>query len=121
MFSTFIISLAFSFHLFWGGNFFLTQSNQTCVPYKPGIEIPEDNNWLSVCISDPVAPDNGTVSIVSVKYTIDDPDQNQLEIRLSKKGAKAVSNLWEPGNPKGAQFGKAERLPELVGEPSTGD
>lgn len=122
MFSTFIVSLALGLNLFWGGLFYSEfQNDKSCVPFKPGQEIPDDNRWLSVCISDPVAPENGIITSVSIKYTIDHPNPNQLEIRLSKKGAKADSILWEPGNGKGALFGKANGLQELSGAPAEGD
>ncbi len=122
MLSTYIVTMALGFSFLWGGLLSgFSQSAPECVPYQPGLEIPEDNTWLSVCITDPVAPENGTVSSVSIKYVIEDPDPNLLEIRLSKKDAKAESNLWEPKNLKGSQFGRANALPEWTGVAAKGD
>ena len=85
-------------------------------------EIPDDGSWLQVCLTDPSAPDQSTVTEVHVKYLLDHPDPNQLEIRLTRADASISQTLWDRGNAvKGAKLGEAAALDAFNGTPSQGE
>jgi len=85
-------------------------------------EIPDDGRWLQVCLTDPNAPDQSTVTEVHVKYLLDHPDPNQLEIRLTRTDASISQILWDRGNViKGTTLGEAGSLDAFKGTPSQGE
>jgi subtilisin-like proprotein convertase family protein len=85
-------------------------------------EIPDDGNWLQVCLTDPNAPDQSTITEVYVKYLLDHPDPNQLEIRLTRAGTSINQTLWNRGDAiKGAKLGEAAALDAFNGTPSRGE
>ena len=53
-----------------------------CRPSALEQPIPDDGRWLQVCLLDPMAPEGTMVSAVHVKFLIEHPDPDQLEIRL---------------------------------------
>lgn len=70
---------------------------------------------------DPDAPDQSTVTEVQVKYQLEHPDPNQLEIRLTRSGTNASATLWNRGNViQGAKLGEASKLDGFKGTPSQG-
>ena len=60
-------------------------------------DIPDDGSWLQVCLMDPHAPDQSTVTEVRIKYELEHPDPSQLEIRLTRSGTNASATLWNRG------------------------
>jgi len=85
-------------------------------------EIPDDGRWLQVCLTDPNAPDQSTVTEVYVKYLLDHPDPNQLEIRLTRADASISQTLWDRGNVvEGTKLGEAGLLDAFKGTPSQGE
>jgi len=85
-------------------------------------EIPDDGSWLQVCLRDPLAPDQSTITEVHVKYLLDHPDPNQLEIRLARADTSISQTLWDRGNTvKGATLGETGVLDAFKGTPSQGE
>jgi hypothetical protein len=85
-------------------------------------EIPDDGSWLQVCLLDPSAPDQSTITEVHVKYLLDHPDPNQLEIQLTRADTSISQTLWNRGNTiKGAKLGEAGSLDAFNGTPSQGE
>lgn len=84
-------------------------------------EIPDDGSWLQVCLLDPLAPDQGTVTEVNIKYILDHPDPSQLEVRLSHEGSETSLALWDGKESyAGAELGKAVGLDAFNRTPSKG-
>ena len=84
-----------------------TPASETCREQ----EIPDDGSWLQVCLLDPIAPDQGTVTEVNVKYILDHPDPSQLEVRLLRENSDISQTILENGKlVKGTELGEAVGL-----------
>lgn len=92
-----------------------------CSPSIPEQPIPDDGRWLQVCLLDPLAPEGTTVTHVHLKYLIEHPDPNQLEVRLRREDVGIEQIVWEGGKavPAG-EFGQASDLEVFRGTPSQG-
>lgn len=92
-----------------------------CGPSIPEQPIPDDGHWLQVCLLDPLAPEGTTVTHVHLKYLIEHPDPNQLEVRLRREDVGIEQIVWEQGKaiPAG-EFGRASDLKTFRGTPSQG-
>ncbi|RMF48165.1 MAG: hypothetical protein D6750_08135 [Bacteroidetes bacterium] len=68
-----------------------------------------------------MAPEGTTVTRVHLKYLIEHPDPNQLEVRLRREDVGIEQIVWERGKaiPAG-KFGKASDLEAFRGTPSQG-
>lgn len=90
------------------------------VQFRPQ-EIPDDGSWLQVCLLDPAAPDDSTVTEVNVKYRLDHLAPDQLEVRLSRADGAMSQPLWERGSlVDGSEFGKATGLEAFNGTAAQG-
>jgi len=84
-------------------------------------EIPDDGSWLQVCLLDPAAPDGTTVTKANVKYRIEHPNTDQLEVLLTREDGIIRQHLWERGSlVKGPDLGKATGLDIFNGTPAQG-
>jgi len=82
--------------------------------------IPDDGRWLRVCLFTPPVPEGAIVARVHVKYSIDHPDPDSLEIFLSRDPEGLRQPLWEHGrSPQGATFGRAPGLTAFAGTPAS--
>ena len=79
----------------------------SCGPPAPERPIPDNGRWLQVCLLDPMAPEGTRVSAVHVKFLIEHPDPDQLEIRLSQEDIGVEEILWDRGKTTRAEFEKA--------------
>ena len=71
---------------------------------------------LQVCLLDTLMPDQGAVTEVNVKYILDHPDPDQLEVYLSRERSDVNLALWEGGKlVKGSEFGEAIGLIDFGG------
>jgi len=96
-------------------------SSTACDRSAPEQPIPDDGHWLQVCLLDPLAPEASAVTNVAVKYLIEHPDPDQLEVRLSREDVGISQIMWERGKAlAGTKFGKAEELDVFRGAPSQG-
>jgi len=96
-------------------------SSTACDRSAPEQPIPDDGHWLQVCLLDPLAPEASAVTNVAVKYLIEHPDPDQLEVRLSREDVGISQIMWERGKAlAGTKFGKAEELDVFRGTPSKG-
>lgn len=92
-----------------------------CGPSAPEQPIPDDGRWLQICLLDPMAPEATTVTAVHLKYLIEHPDPNQLEVHLRREDVGIEQVVWERGKTVGAnEFGKSGDLAAFHGVPSEG-
>lgn len=96
-------------------------SSIPCSPSVPEQPIPDDGSWLEICLLDPLAPEGTTVTHVYLKYRIEHPDPNQLEVRLRREDVGLEQIVWERGKaiPAG-EFGQASDLEAFRGAPAQG-
>jgi hypothetical protein len=91
-----------------------------CAPLSAAQPIPDDGRWLRVCLFTPPVPEGAIVARVHVKYSIDHPDPDSLEIFLSRDPEGLRQPLWEHGrSPQGATFGRAPGLTAFAGTPAS--
>ena len=94
------------------------------IPCSPSVSeqpIPDDGNWLQICLLDPLAPENTTVTHVHLKYLVEHPDPNQLEVRLRREDVGVEQVVWERGKTVGAnELEKSGDLTTFHGVPSDG-
>jgi len=96
-------------------------SSTPCGPSVPEQPIPDDGRWLQVCLLDLLAPEGTTVTRVHLKYLIEHPDPNQLEVRLRREDMGIEQIVWERGKAfLAGEFGKASDLEVFHGVPSQG-
>ncbi|OGO26400.1 MAG: hypothetical protein A2W33_10785 [Chloroflexi bacterium RBG_16_52_11] len=82
-------------------------------------QIPDDGSWLQVCLLDPAAPDKGEVSEVNVKYLLDHPNPDQLQVLLTRTDSDISQTLWDRGVPlAGTNLGAAHGLDAFRGTPA---
>ena len=88
------------------------------VPEQP---IPDDGSWLQICVLDPLASEGTTVTHVHLKYLIEHPDTNQLEVRLRREDVGIEQIVWQRGKaiPAG-EYGQASNLEVFSGTPAQG-
>lgn len=99
----------------------ITAPSSPCGPSIPEQPIPDDGRWLQVCLLDPLAPEGTTVTRVHLKYWIEHPDPDQLEVRLVREDVGIEQTLWEGGKTaSGTTFGEATNLTAFQGVPSQG-
>jgi hypothetical protein len=68
-----------------------------------------------------MAPEATTVTAVYLKYLIEHPDPNQLEVRLSREDVGIEQVVWGRGKTAGTnEFGKSGDLTAFHGAPSEG-
>lgn len=95
--------------------------SSSCGPSVPEQAIPDDGRWLQVCLLDPLAPEGTTITHVHLKYLIEHPDPNQLEVRLRYEDGDIEQIVWERGKaiPAG-ELGQANDLEAFRSIPSQG-
>ncbi|MFZ3070413.1 MAG: hypothetical protein WA110_04745 [Anaerolineaceae bacterium] len=93
-----------------------------CASSPPEQPIPDDGSWLQICLIDPTAPVDTTVTTVNVKYLVEHPDPTQLEVRLSREDGGVEIVLWEGGAASNfTEYGLARNLEAFQGTPSQGE
>jgi subtilisin-like proprotein convertase family protein len=98
-----------------------TSDSSSCGSSVPEQPIPDDGRWLRICLLDPMAPEATTVTAVHLKYLIEHPDPNQLEVRLRREDVSIEQVVWEQGKAVGAnEFGNSGDLIAFHGAPSEG-
>ncbi len=105
-------------------NISVTKDVTFCGPYTAAADrtIPDDGSWLELPLSDPNAPANGTVDQAYVKYRLDHPDPDQLEVRLTKANSDVSETLWDQGTAlQGTTLGNALGLTAFEGESAEGE
>lgn len=92
-----------------------------CGPSVPEQPIPDDGRWLQVCLLDPLAPEGTTITHVHLKYLIEHPDPNQLEVRLRREDVGIEQIVWERGKAiPASEFGQASDWEVFRGAPAQG-
>ncbi len=55
--------------------------------------LPTDNSWMSICLTDPNAPEASKISETSFKLIIDHPDPGSLEIQISRTNSAIIKSV----------------------------
>lgn len=95
------------------------QEGQKCNPLSD-IKIPGDGSWIQICVVDPGAPENSTVTETNVKVLVEHPDPGQLEIRLRRTDSNTFLTL-SPDTITKDGVGKFTKIHDFDGMPSQGE
>lgn len=97
-----------------------------CGPYagqseSAQIPIPDNGTWLEVPVHGDAMQAGDILSIVNVKYLIDHPTPQELEVRLLKDNGETGVMLWDHGvAAMGAEWGTALGIDAFAGLPAEG-
>lgn len=106
----------------FGSNNLPTSIPDSCSNQLAEQAIPDDGSWLKICWSDPSAPEGSTITKVHLKYAIDHPKPEQLEISLSRDVETLGQVIWDRGALiQGDKLGEAADLDIFNGAPSQGN
>jgi len=69
------------------------QEDQVCTDLSGELAIPTDSSWLTLCWSDPGAPEGAALTEVNLKILLEHPDPTKVEIQLVRAGSEVGLSL----------------------------
>ena len=96
-----------------------------CPAYDPAtkLEIPDDGNWLCVSWKDADAPADSIITEARLKFKVDHPAPDQVEVHLKRAAGSQVSQVLQKGGTTDLKTneGQGFELRAFVGEPAQGE